>query len=76
MKIIQTTAVVDAAHHLVVQMPPDVATGQHQVVIVIEEFPRPVPKKDWFKDWPVIDVGPWPKNLSLRREDLYGDNGR
>ena len=25
---------------------------------------------------PVIDVGPWPEGLSLRREDMYGDDGR
>lgn len=27
-------------------------------------------------DWPVHDSGPWPADLSLRREDLYGDDGR
>jgi hypothetical protein len=27
-------------------------------------------------DFPVDDLGPWPEDLSLRREDLYGDNGR
>jgi len=27
-------------------------------------------------DFPVISVGKWPENLSLRREDMYGDNGR
>lgn len=27
-------------------------------------------------DFPVISVGRWPKDLSLRREDLYGDDGR
>lgn len=27
-------------------------------------------------DFPVDQVGPWPKDLSLRREDLYGDDGR
>jgi len=26
--------------------------------------------------FPVIDVGPWPEDLSLRREDIYGDDGR
>ena len=23
-----------------------------------------------------IDVGPWPEDLSLRREDMYGDDAR
>lgn len=27
-------------------------------------------------DFPVISVGKWPEDLSLRREDLYGDDGR
>jgi hypothetical protein len=26
--------------------------------------------------FPVISVGVWPEDLSLRREDLYGDDGR
>ena len=27
-------------------------------------------------NFPVISVGQWPEDLSLRREDLYGDDGR
>ncbi len=27
-------------------------------------------------DFPVDDVGPWPEGLSLRREDMYDDDGR
>ncbi len=27
-------------------------------------------------DFPVISVGKWPGDLSLRREDMYGDDGR
>ena len=27
-------------------------------------------------DLPVHDLGPWPEGLSLRREDIYGDDGR
>jgi len=27
-------------------------------------------------DFPVMSVGKWPDNLSLRREDMYGDDGR
>lgn len=26
--------------------------------------------------FPVDHVGQWPQDLSLRREDMYGDNGR
>jgi len=27
-------------------------------------------------DFPVMSVGIWPNDLSLNREDMYGDNGR
>ena len=27
-------------------------------------------------DFPVISVEKWPEDLSLRREDMYGDDGR
>ena len=27
-------------------------------------------------DFPVDDLGPWPRGLSLRREDMYGGDGR
>ena len=27
-------------------------------------------------DFPVDDLGPWPEGLSLRREDIYGEDGR
>ena len=27
-------------------------------------------------DFPTISVGNWPEDLSLRREDMYGDDGR
>lgn len=28
------------------------------------------------QDFPVISVGEWPKDLSLHREAMYGDDGR
>ncbi len=27
-------------------------------------------------DFPVMSVGKWPNDLSLSREDIYGDDGR
>ena len=27
-------------------------------------------------EFPVISVGHWPEDLSLRRKDIYGDDGR
>jgi hypothetical protein len=58
-----------------VQVPSDIAPGEHQVVVVIDE--RPVHKeKRPSCDFLVIHVGSWPSHLSLRREDLYDERGR
>ena len=34
-----------------------------------------VPGKETL-DFPVDDLGPWPEGASLRREDMYDDDGR
>lgn len=31
---------------------------------------------DDLSDFPVDDLGPWPENLTLRREEMYGDGER
>ena len=33
-------------------------------------------QRRFIEDWPVHHVGHWPAGLSLRREDMYGDDGR
>jgi len=37
---------------------------------------RKTSAKKELMDFPVDDLGPWPEDLSLRREDMYGDDGR
>jgi hypothetical protein len=80
MKTIETIATVTADGKITVQLPPDIPAGEHRVVVMIDE--QPLPKKTETKekplplDFPVIHVGSWPENLSLRREDMYGDDGR
>ena len=75
MRTIETTAIVEADGTLRVQVPPEVAPGAHQVVVVIEEMARPVPEQP-HPPFPVIHVGSWPSTLSLRRKDMYVDRGR
>lgn len=75
MRTVETTATVGSDGTLTAQVPPEVRPGRHRVVLVIEEEATgedqpPMP------DFPVIDVGPWPQGLSLRREDMYDDWGR
>ena len=77
MKVIQTTALVGPSGAMNVSVDVDVPTGRHRVVLIVEEAPLPEPPQPpTMDDWPVHDVGPWPEGLSLRREDLYGDDGR
>jgi len=72
---LDTTAVVTADGKLTLPVPPHVSPGEHRVVVIIDE--RPLAKEErppW--NFPVDHYGSWPSNLSLRREDMYGDNGR
>lgn len=48
--------------------------GEHTVRVELDA-PQPQARLD-YQSFPRIDVGPWPAGLSLRREDLYGDDGR
>lgn len=80
MKTITTIATVTADGKVTLQLPADIIPGEHQVVLVIDENLK-TEKLETKKErsplnFPVHDVGPWPANLSLRREDMYGDDGR
>jgi hypothetical protein len=72
MRTIETRATGQADGTLVATVPPDVAPGEHRVVLVLEEAVVTVADS---LDLPVHDVGPW-TDMSLRRADLYGDDGR
>ena len=75
MRTIETVVIVEPDDKLVLQLPPGIAPGEHRIVMVIEEQPVLAEKRPAL-DFPVIDVGEWPEDLSLRREDMYGDFGR
>lgn len=57
---------------------PQYPPSEHEVTIIVpdrsakEPFARPLEPSDL----PTHDLGPWPQGLSLRREDMYGDDGR
>jgi len=74
MKTVETIAQVDATGLLTAQVPPEIPPGEHKVVLVME-ISQPEKKRPPL-DFPVHSVGPWPDDLSLRREDLYNDWGR
>ena len=53
--------------------PADIPPGEHEVTIVLSE---PGPDRVPLDDLPSHDLGPWPEGLRLRREDIYGEDGR
>ncbi len=81
MKTIEMTATVGPDGTLAGRVPPGVAPGEHRVLVVIDERAaqqevEPQSQRGQPLDFPVRDYGPWPEGLSLRREDMYGDDGR
>ena len=54
--------------------PADLPAGQHEVTVDVSAITRR-PKPFKFDGFPV-DNRPWDDSISLRREDLYGDDGR
>ncbi|HET6469440.1 MAG TPA: hypothetical protein VFG43_13790 [Geminicoccaceae bacterium] len=52
--------------------------GEHEAVIVIEEAPAAAleARRGRLESLPFRSGGEWLDKVSLRREDLYGDDGR
>ena len=77
MRTVTATAIVRPDHVLTVQVPADIAPGTHQVVVVLQEAAPVAPFPDFLANWPApYDVGPVDPNMTYRREDMYGDDGR
>ncbi len=73
---------------LVVKLPTKLPPGEHRVVVVVDTKPEPdehaplnfpaypAAPAAGANELPTVHVGRWPKTLSFRREDIYGDEGR
>ena len=74
MLTLRTKARVTEDGTLEVRVATDLPPGEHEVVVVVAPPSRPGPP---FRvaDLPIHDE-PWDGSVSLRREDLYGDDGR
>ena len=75
MRTIEATVVVGPDRCVSIRLPADIAEGPRRVVVVIDDAPAAA-AADLVSQLPRIDVGAWPEGLSLRREDLYDDDGR
>lgn len=78
MNEIRARVLVDDDHRISGVAPPEVPPGEHEVMIVVASplERQPATKPFNIDDLPTHDLGPWPEGLSLRREDIYGDDGR
>jgi hypothetical protein len=61
-------------HRITGIAPNEVPAGEHVAVITVSVPPTPE-KRRRMADLPVHDTR-WDGSISLRREDLYGDDGR
>jgi hypothetical protein len=75
MKTIQASIIIDAERKATISFP-DIVPGEYRALILLDPGgPAQVIPPDDLSDFPVIDIGPWPEGLSLRREGMYGDDG-
>lgn len=54
------------------QAPREVPPGEYQAPIRLPDSQQPNPPLDL----PLHDCGPWPAGFSVRREEIYEDDGR
>lgn len=75
MRILQTDATVSVEGTITVPVSPEIEPGSKVgVFLVVREHLNDVPVEPL--DLPSHDLGIWPDGLSMRREDLYAENGR
>ena len=72
MRTIEATATIRPDRTLTVQVPPDIALGDHHIVVIIDEQPTvPVPRPPLqFAAYPVGLTAP---ERTFRRDELYDD---
>ena len=77
MSQIHTRIRVGRDHRITGVAPPEVPPGEHEAMITLAPSPaRQMPMKKFsVEDLPSHDI-PWDDSISLRREDMYDDDGR
>lgn len=73
MKAIETNVVVRDGKAWI--GPEGLPPGRHRAIVLVDERSS-TSLGGSLEDIPIHDFGPWPERLSLRREDLYEDDGR
>jgi hypothetical protein len=75
---IRTRILVGPDHQISGTAPAAVPPGEHEATITIAPPSARWPAGEAFSvnALPAHDLGPWPEGLSLRREDIYDEDGR
>ena len=76
MKTIETIVTVTNSLQITIQLPSDITSGKHRVVLVIDETPLP-PDNNTAKPSLKLNVGEWQNwapECTFRREDIYNDD--
>jgi hypothetical protein len=78
MNEIRTRVLVGSDRRITGTAPVGVPPGEHEVTIAVPDQPAPLQPSLLIEDstLPRHDLGQWPEALSLRREDIYDDDGR
>lgn len=75
MQDITLDVVVAEDRTVTLQLPPEVSPGVHRVTLhVVDDLGEPRRRPPL--RLPVIHIPSWPEDNTLRREDIYGDDGR
>jgi hypothetical protein len=74
MVTIETTIKVDEQGKAMIQLPAEVKPGPYRAVLVVDSLGPAVARSPL--TFSAHDVGPWPEGLTVRRKEIYGDDGR
>jgi len=74
MVTVETTIEVNEQGKATVQLPAGLAPGPYRAVVVIES-PGLAEARDPLT-FSAHDVAPWPEGFTVRRGEIYGDDGR
>lgn len=75
MKSITYTATVSSDHKATIDLPDDIQPGVYTLRVYVEEPPSHLLTNP-FQGLPTVRAWDWLKDVSLRREDMYGADGR
>lgn len=78
MKNLNLHVTVPADRRVVLQLPDEVESGEVELTVIVRRRSpaRSKSTNDTLGWFPTLNVSSWDPNTSLRREDLYDDEGR